>query len=118
MNRGDIPRWVAEQRTAAQIQAQRWQGVDPSRLLEALDVIESLLERSSDTTTASGVSLLIMRATALQHWGMWMNLSHTIEIVAIPSHTTVDLQMATIRDAHDLVGHEARIIPIRRIPGT
>lgn len=44
MNRSEIPAWLESTRTTAKLQAQRWEGVDPSRLLEACDLIEELLQ--------------------------------------------------------------------------
>ena len=59
MDVADIPTWVAEQRAAAEQQKQRWQGVDPSRLLEALAVIEQLLGRPGEAAPA-GVPIVVM----------------------------------------------------------
>jgi hypothetical protein len=44
MDHADIPAWVTETRATAKTQMERWQGVDPSRLLEACDLIEQLLQ--------------------------------------------------------------------------
>jgi len=43
MNIADIPSWLETTRAAAEVQAERWQGVDPSRLLEACDLVAQLL---------------------------------------------------------------------------
>ena len=43
MNHSDIPAWLETTRATATVQMTRWQGVDPSRLLEACDLVERLL---------------------------------------------------------------------------
>ena len=58
MDTADIPKWIAEQRAAAELQRQRWQGVDPSRLLEALDLVEQLLGRPGGAA-AEGVPIIV-----------------------------------------------------------
>lgn len=56
----DIPAWIAEQRAVCQVQLRRWDGVDPTRLLQALDLIEQLL--SKNVADTSGASFTLMRA--------------------------------------------------------
>jgi hypothetical protein len=49
----EIRSFLSENRAVAETQAQRWQGVDPSRLLAALDIIEVLT--SSNAPASTGV---------------------------------------------------------------
>lgn len=51
MNKEAIQSFITENRASAETQAQRWQGVDPSRLLAALDIIEALLSGSAPAGT-------------------------------------------------------------------
>lgn len=43
MDRSEIATFIAENRAIAQQQLARWDGVDPSRLLQACDLLEQLL---------------------------------------------------------------------------
>lgn len=52
----DIRQFIAENREIATVQAQRWQGVDPSRLLQALDYLETMLSNASPYTLGDDIT--------------------------------------------------------------
>jgi hypothetical protein len=56
----EIRSFIRENREIAAVQAERWQGVDPSRLLQALDYLEGLL--GSRTPTDDDVIQLVEAA--------------------------------------------------------
>lgn len=97
MDRVDIPAWVAAQRATAKTQLERWQGVDPSRLLEALDLIEQLLaENSSDG--AEGISLNLLGVRAFHRpAGFLFSARNEVELRVVPIVQTIDEEMEVIR---------------------
>lgn len=56
----DIPSWIAEQRARAKIQKQRWDGVDPTYLEEACDLIEKLLAGQAAPAAPLSVPLMVV----------------------------------------------------------
>lgn len=58
----DIQPFIAENREIAKTQAQRWEGVDPSRLLQALDYLEQLTTPRPPYQQATGASGSVMAA--------------------------------------------------------
>lgn len=67
MNRDEITQFIRDNRAVAQAQAQRWEGVDPSRLLRALDYLEQLLgqERQTEASVKTYVESTVNAAQAL-----------------------------------------------------
>lgn len=114
MDIADILTWVAEQRAAAEIQRQRWQGVDPSRLLEALDLIEQLMGRPGEAEVAlSDIRLGVMRCNGSLRWG-WPG-PQEVHFDAMPLATSIHEEMVIVRQFMDLPGREVRIVPGKRL---
>jgi hypothetical protein len=100
----DIPEWVAQQRAAAKTQAERWQGVDPSRLLEALDLVEQLLQPSAAAAPA-GIPLTVL--SVRRDPGAWSPIMVYICAVISPSIGPFDTQVAAL---HQLVNTGALLV--------
>ena len=49
LNLDEIKQFIADNREIAQVQAQRWQGVDPSRMLAALEYLEQVIAAYTNT---------------------------------------------------------------------
>lgn len=112
MDIADIPEWVAQQRAAADLQRQRWQGVDPSRLLEALDLIEQLLQRPGEP---AGVPLIV---TEIKHapfstWAPASSIALIVQINAMIDPRGAPTINAQIELLHELV-HMGQMLVTRR----
>jgi hypothetical protein len=114
MDIADIPEWVAQQRAAAKTQAERWQGVDPSRLLEALDLVEQLLQPSAAAAPA-GVPLIVMEVkhAPFSTWSPGSSIALIVQINAMIDSKDAPTIDAQIRLLHEL-SHMGQMLVTRR----
>jgi hypothetical protein len=85
-----IRTFIQTNRAIAQVQAQRWDGVDPSRLLEACDLLEQLLTAQAAPVVTSGQG---MPARSFQQAGLHLV---SYQVMPTPHGAGFDLQIACI----------------------
>jgi hypothetical protein len=94
----EIRQFIAKNREIATVQAQRWQGVDPSRLLQALDYLEGMLidiPINGETYMSEGISELAKLTEKAVS-----TLADIAELRDTSSHAcVVDLSTATVMHA-------------------
>lgn len=93
----EIRQFIAENREIATVQAQRWQGVDPSRLLQALDYLEGLLDKGGRALPVRAIELSVVQMAV--HRDITMPGAHvSVEASGYLESWQIDRLVADVRE--------------------